>query len=468
MLEFLHLPLLTAATVIPAATALVVRRSSDPELTRKLSAFGVVASMVCLISAVWMRATSGHDTLFESLWNGLEVDVFNGPILILYAALTLVTILVAPRRDASGGFMAGILFMFAASILAYAGSHLWVVVLGWWLTGLPFVFGVFSGARHRRHHQPVIIALILSGIAISVAAMMVGPNEMDFSHGSTAAMVLLIIAVVLRKGIFPAHSWLVRAFEFGSPLATALFFNGHLGALIIVRAESTHLAAPAQQALHYLSWAALFTALYTSLLMIAERKPRRILALLCVSQAAFVLAGLCSANEAGIAGSLVHWMVVAAASTGLVCVYRALEVRFAHVEDLDRYLGLSAHTPRLGVFFLVCGLALVGLPGTLGYCAEDLLFHGALESEPFLGIALLLATALNAIHLFRLYSRLFLGQPPTEVPVVPDALPRERWPLTFCVAFLIIGGILPSMIVAVRSPAAEIIATALGLGHGGH
>ena len=111
-------------------------------------------------------------------------------------------------------------------------------------------------------------------------------------------------------------------------------------------------------------------------------------------------------------------------------------------------------------------LALVGLPGTLGYCAEDLLYHGALEAEPFLGFTLLLATALNAIHLFRLFSKLFLGQSAANLPEVPDALPRERWPLALCTVFLIAGGIVPSVIVALRSPAAEIIATALGLNHG--
>ncbi|MBK7085452.1 MAG: hypothetical protein IPH53_12640 [Flavobacteriales bacterium] len=39
-----------------------------------------------------------------------------------------------------------------------------------------------------------------------------------------------------------------------------------------------------------------------------------------------------------------------------------------------------APAPRLAVFFLIFGLALIGLPGTLGFIAEDLLFHGALNA----------------------------------------------------------------------------------------
>jgi hypothetical protein len=85
-------------------------------------------------------------------------------------------------------------------------------------------------------------------------------------------------------------------------------------------------------------------------------------------------------------------MVVSAASMGMACVLRAVEVRVADALAPSGPLGLAVRAPRLAVFFLVCGLSLIGLPGTLGYCAEDLLFHGALESHPLLGVALPLAT----------------------------------------------------------------------------
>jgi NADH:ubiquinone oxidoreductase subunit 4 (subunit M) len=113
------------------------------------------------------------------------------------------------------------------------------------------------------------------------------------------------------------------------------------------------------------------------------------------------------------------------------------------------------------VFFLVSGLALVGLPGTLGYLAEDLLFHGALESAPVIGLALHMATALNAIHLFRLFSRLFLGRLGSEIAVVPDALARERLPLTCCILFLVVAGLIPGPILRHREPVAERIHAAL-------
>src|SRR5262249_4251926 len=63
---------------------------------------------------------------------------------------------------------------------------------------------------------------------------------------------------------------------------------------------------------------------------------------------------------------------------------------------------LVEHAPRLAVSFAIFGLALVGLPGTLSFCSEDLLIHGTLMSHPLPGLFLSIATAMNAVSVFRL------------------------------------------------------------------
>ncbi len=55
-----------------------------------------------------------------------------------------------------------------------------------------------------------------------------------------------------------------------------------------------------------------------------------------------------------------------------------------------------------------------------------------------------------------------MGRSIAATPPMPDAMPRERWALTAVAAFLIVSGILPGTLVALRSPAAEHIAAILG------
>jgi NADH-quinone oxidoreductase subunit M len=276
-----------------------------------------------------------------------------------------------------------------------------------------------------------------------------------------AAFAMLMLAAVLRKGIFPFHSWVVNGLDQSPILPLGLLLNGHLGAFLVIRFAIPAFPDIAGPALSLVSTLALFTALYAAVLALSEKRPRRILGFLSVSQASFLLAGLENRNTEGITGALVHWFVVAAATTGLYCTYRALEARYPAVSLPSGFLGLVNTAPRLAVFFALCGLALIGLPGTLGFAAEDLLFHGSLESHPWLGITLPLATAFNGITMYRLFATLFLGRAASATPIIPDALPRERWALTAAAVFLVLNGIVPSLLVSLRTPAAESLAGVL-------
>jgi len=420
---------------------------------RPLAAGAALAAFTSFALAAREVAVAGHERLFDPLCSCFEADALDAVPMAFFAALTLLVILLAPRRDAGGKSMAGLLLLAAATQTAYGAANLGVLAVGWWLTGLPFALRLFGEDRSRRS---VLIILCLSSLALTASIFLMHGVEMqEIAHASRLSFGLVVLAVALRKGLFPLHGWMVRQFDHGPLLPVALLFNGHLGALLVARSEAVALTQAEQHILDLLGIAALATALITSIRSFAESRPRRLLGLLCLSQASFILAGIATANAEGVAGALLHWLVVAAASTGLIAIVRVLEVRVSGTAAPDGHLGLAVKAPRLATFFLICGLALVGLPGTLGYCAEDLIFHGALENHPWLGLALPVATAFNAINLLRIYSLLFLGVLPKRVIDIPDALPRERWPLAACVVFLLAGGLMPGRILEWRRMAAE-------------
>lgn len=449
-------PYLSLGLAAPLAAAVWLRKARPVESARLWAA--LAAGFAAVLFALAGRAVAAGGRALEDAWvaGWLEADALDTLPLVAFALMTLVTVLAAPKRDLQGRAASGLLVIMTGTCLACAAGTLSGMVAGWWLTLLPWLTGAFGP---RRDHLALMVQ-VLGCAALTVAAGLTGFDEENFAGAREMAFGLVMASVVLRKGVFPFHSWVLDAYDRGPLLPNALLLNGHLGAMILLRAESTPLAGAASRIIEWVSLGALATALFASVAAIAQRRPRRILALLSVSQAAFILTGLGSRNVEGIAGALTHWLVVAAATTGLACVLRAVEARHADAGHGEGYLGLAVRTPRLAVFFLVCGLALVGLPGTLGYCAEDLLFHGALASHPVFGVSLLAATALNAIHLLRLFSHLFLGRPPEAVPAMPDALRGERWALALCVVFLVAGGLLPGRLVAWRAAAAERLAGA--------
>jgi NADH-quinone oxidoreductase subunit M len=376
-------------------------------------------------------------------------DAIALPAIVAYLLLWLIVVAAAPRKDLAGGGMANMATILAGTLLAYASTSIWVFVIGWALTVVPSFRGSFGA--------PLAARICL---AAGTAALAAGAVLMQFPQTGTIAIGLFLIAILLRKGAFPVSFWVVSAFESASLPALGLLFNSHLGGYLLIRFAVPQLRGSASQALFTVAIFTLFTSLYAAVRALAEQQPRRILGLLCVSQASFILAGLDS-NVEGATGALVHWWVVAFATAGLIAVYRALEVRTPDVKCPREYLGLGIPAPRLAVFFAICALALVGLPGTLGFAAQDLLFHGALESHPLLGVALPVATALNAITVLRLFAKLFLGRRANHVAPIPDARIRERWALSAAVIFLVAGGLAPGAWIALRAPAAEWIASLL-------
>jgi NADH-quinone oxidoreductase subunit M len=410
---------------------------------RHTRVIGFIASAVSVLaSTLLLQASPAGESLYQAL-------------MLLFSCLALGATLVIPRRDCNPAAIGGILFLLGSTLLAYSTQNVLVLLIAWVLSTIPFSVERWLRAGSWRPQTALMISSIAVGLAIALIAASGNAVSIDSlkgrSPGGMAAFWLLVVAVMFRKGICPAHAWVADAAESGSAIPTALLLNGHFGALLVAKLIVPLFPHTANNLFPVLSYLAIATALYVGIRALTENSPRRLLAFLALSQSACILAGLESRTSEGITGALVHWFVVTVSTMGLFGILRLLEVRFGENLTASRHLGLAEHAPRLAVFFVVFGLALVGLPGTLSFCSQDLLIHGTLASHPLTGLLLPIATAMNAVSVFRLFTRLFLGKRRTGFTLMADALPRERWILTAGVLFVVLGGLFPNVIVAQRS-----------------
>src|SRR5579884_211417 len=379
-------------------------------------------------------------------------------LMLLFSCLSVGATLVLPHRDCTSDTMSGILFILGSTLLAYSADNLLVMLAAWTVSAAPFFLPQWRQPHRWRARASFLVSI--GALALAIALMTAGADTFSIgsligkSPGGKAAFWLLVTAVIFRKGILPAHAWVADAAE-GPAIPTALLWNGHLGAMLVAKLIVPLFPTTTVNLFPALSFLAIVTALYVSIRALTENAPRRMLAFVSLSQSAAILAGLESRTVEGITGALVHWVVVTVSTLGLFGILRLLEVRFGENLTAGRHLGLGEHAPRLAVFFVVFGLALVGLPGTLSFCSQDLLIHGTLRSHPLTGLLLPIATAMNAVSIFRLFTRLFLGKRRTGFTAVVDALPRERWVLAIAMLFVVLGGIFPNAIVARLSPAAQ-------------
>ncbi len=472
----LAFPFLSLGIAAPLAAAAWTSLRGEATASRWPSLAGAGVAVLCALEALREVVAAGSAALAEP-WGGttapwLVVDSLSAAPLALFALVAFGVLLVLPRRDRHPGMVSALLLVLGATFAGYAAGNTALLLVAWCASAAPILFArPDSDAGGSNRYAATIPAVMLGASAVSLtlglglmawsrAAESADPFALAGTSGGAWAFAFLMLAVLLRKGVFPFHSWILTAFKRGPLMLTVLLMNTHLGAYLVARVGIPCFPDIAGSALSLLSDLALLTGIYAAVVALAESDPRRLIGLLAISQSSFILAGLETATPEGVAGGLVYWMVVTVATTSLVAVYRLLEVRVGRPISGDEFLGLGAQFPRLAVFFLVSGLALVGLPGTLGFCADELLLHGAMESHPQLGLALPLATALNAFNILRLFARLFLGSRGIDLPGVPDARPAERWALTCGMLFLVGGGLFPGHFVDLRAHAAQFLSAA--------
>ena len=220
---------------------------------RQVRIIGLVATLASVIaSAILLRAVPAKESLNQAL-------------MVLFSCLSFGATLILARRDCTPGTMAGILYLLGSTMLAYSTGNLLVLLLAWVLSTIPFFWQRWFGAPSWRPRA----GLLLSSIAFAVAtvliaieghAMSIGQLQ-GRSPGGMAVFALLVVAVIFRKGICPAHAWVGDAAEGGPAIPTALLLNGHFGALLVAKAIVPLFPNVAHDLFPVLSYLAIATAL---------------------------------------------------------------------------------------------------------------------------------------------------------------------------------------------------------------
>lgn len=86
-------------------------------------------------------------------------------------------------------------------------------------------------------------------------------------------------------------------------------------------------------------------------------------------------------------------------------------------------------------------LSLIGLPGSFGFVAEELLVQGSAEPFPALALSLVVATAINGVSVMRCFFYLFTGRSVSQGE--RDLTLREWATLSLLMSILLGAGLAP-------------------------
>jgi NADH-quinone oxidoreductase subunit M len=452
----LHLPWLELAILAPIFGAIWTAGVRDSEEAQRRSLIMAGAALVCTIGAwldfAWIEAPEAHDrwSLVASILGSerLSLDRVSAPLLPMAALVYFVTVLATLRTKVRRTSFSWMLVSEALLLATFSCRDPWGVIALLALGIIPPLLELRSRGKPTRVfalHMAVFITLLIAGGAIAYRGQPDGPAPI-------AAVVLLMVAVLIRNGVAPAHCWLTDLFEHATFGSALLFVTPMVGVYAAVRLVMP--IAP-EWALRSMSLLSLATAVYAAGMALVQKEARRFFCYVFLSHSSLVLVGLETATPIGLTGALCLWISVGLALTGFGLTLRAVESRRGRVSLAD-YHGLYDHMPKLATFFLLTGLASIGFPGTIGFVGGELLVEGVVGVYPFVGLAVVLAAALNGIAVMQAYFRVFTGK-----RHVASISLRSRWSeqaAVLALAVLIVGGgLVPQPGLVARREAAEQI-----------
>jgi len=404
-----NLPWVELAIVLPLAGAIWVRLLRDPELARRHSLIACGLSLFCALAA-WasLEMSAAPQTTDGSLAYGpsiggflFTIDSLSAPLLALGALLYFLVVLATLGAKLRLMSFASIMVSEALLLATFSSTQPWLLVLLLSLGTIPP--WVELSANHRPLRVYSLHALLFIGLLIAGETMLVvGQSQGEVS---IAGIALLMAAALVRSGIFPLHCWMTDLFEHASFGTALLFIAPMVGAYAAVRLVFP--VAP-DWLLHGVAAISLATALYSAGMAMVQKDARRFFCYLFLSHSSLVFVGLEMASPVGVTGALCAWFSVGLTMAGFGLTLRSIETRTGRL-SLDKFHGLYSHTPRLGALFLITGLASVGFPGTIGFIGAELLVEGAMRASPLVGIAIVVAAALNGLAVMHAYFRVFTG-----------------------------------------------------------
>jgi NADH-quinone oxidoreductase subunit M len=384
----------------------------------------------------------------------LRVDGLSAVFLPFAAALWLLTVAVTPRASLDRGGLRRTALATLINVAAFLTENAVALVLLSVASVWTFVAALDAPAH--RHQRRIVLAylggstlLLGAGVALILVPGGNGP-ALD-----AAGIWLIAIGALVRKGIVPFHAWVPEVFDHGRLGPAILFSAPQLGAYITVVLIVPR-ASP--DLLRLIAVLALATAVYGAALALVQSSARRACGYLFMSQSALVMAGLDCTSASALAGGLLVWLSAGLAFAGLARVVLVLEARRGRL-DLRAYHGGYDRMPVLAVAFLAMGLACTGFPGTLGFVGQELLVNGAVEVFPFMGFAVVIASALTGLAVLRMYFSLFCGRASAHAAAGArlGLTRREAWTFIGLVAVLIAFGVAPRALVDSRTAAGDEI-----------
>jgi NADH-quinone oxidoreductase subunit M len=265
-------------------------------------------------------------------------------------------------------------------------------------------------------------------------------------------------------GMWPFHTWSPDG-HVAAPTSVSMLHAGvlmKLGGFGIIRIGMMLLPEGLQEWALLLFIIGTINVIYGAVSALAQHDLKYVIGYSSVSHMGYVFMGIASMTAVGLTGATLqmfaHGIMTALFFTIVGGIYER-----THTRDTLVLNGLASKMKWGTAFFVIAGLASLGLPGLAGFVAELLVFIGAFQTQPILGALGVLGAAITAVYILRLIGRTFYGDRDPKWDNLTDLTRREFIAATILLIPLFYAGLYPQPLLRVIRPGVDAILAGLGV-----
>ena len=290
------------------------------------------------------------------------------------------------------------------------------------------LIGVWGSTRKEYGATKLMMMLVAASILIFVgifgafSAAGLGTFDMEelFRAGETGLIprntqILLFPMIAIGcgtlAGMWPFHSWSPDGHA-SAPTSVSMLHAGVLmksGAWGVIRLGFQMLPQGAEFWAPALMVIGITAALYGAISALRQTDLKLMTGFSSVSHMGYVFVGLGTLNVIGISGAVLQ-MFAHGVMTALFFLLIGGMYDQSHNREIPNFSGMAKQMPIWTVFFVIAGLASLGLPGMSGFIAEVHIFIGVFRAYPVVGGLAVLTAAITATYLLRMFSQAFFGE----------------------------------------------------------
>ncbi len=466
-------PELILVAVAIAILLLDAVRSSREQWPLVLLALAGLAAAAAASVDLW--DWSGEATVLGGMVSADRFSVFFR--LVILASAGIATMLSAHylgrTEEAGGEYYALLLFATAGMTLLSASADLILVFLSLEVLSLSlYVLAGFSMRRLASQEAGMKYFLLgafssaffLYGVALAygasgttnlsgIAAALAGQtDDLALALGAGA---LLTVGFGFKIAAVPFHMWTPDVYQ-GAPTPVTAFMSAGTkvaGFAALLRVVSSALGPVSWDLSPALWTVAAVTMVVGSILAIAQRDIKRMLAYSSIAHAGFVLVGVTALNQQGISGSMFYLAAYAAMIVGSFGVAMLVSQRGEERTSLASYAGLARRSPLLAGLLALFLLSLAGVPPTAGFIAKVLVFRAAVDADQWQLVVIgVLASVVAAFFYIRVIVLSYMQEPEETGRIATPAMPGLA--VVVPAVLTLLFGILPFLLTNVLDTAA--------------